>query len=126
MMESSLLQRHNLTPSALAPSFYNTPPCEAPMPFSTRPSHRFPVHCSVTYNAESFQREGTIWNFSNKEIGTFYVFIISRSMLMCGCPRNTPFILSLQHQRGGLALSHRARVQRGEPATARCASTGDF
>lgn len=25
------------------------------MPFSIRPSRRFPVQCSVTYNAEQFQ-----------------------------------------------------------------------
>jgi hypothetical protein len=29
---------------------YNTPPCEAPMPFTLRPYRRFPVHCAVTYN----------------------------------------------------------------------------
>ena len=33
---------------------YNTPPCEAPMPFSIRPYSRFPVQCSVTYNAGPF------------------------------------------------------------------------
>ena len=33
---------------------YNTPPCEAPMPFSIRPFRRFPVHCAVTYNARLF------------------------------------------------------------------------
>ena len=33
--------------------------------------------------------------------------------------------LSLSSRGGGLAVSHRARVQRGESATARCASTGN-
>jgi len=46
-------------------------------------------------------------------------------MPMCGCPANTSSILSLQYQRNGLAASQRARVQRGESATARCASTGN-
>jgi hypothetical protein len=53
--------------SALAPSshpFYNEPPCEAPMPFSIRPYRRFPVECSVTYNAGPLQGEGTVWNLS--------------------------------------------------------------
>jgi hypothetical protein len=31
------------------------------MPFSIRPSRRFPVHCSVTYNAGPFQGQ---WNLS--------------------------------------------------------------
>jgi len=34
------------------------------MPFSIRPYRRFPVHCSVTYNAGPFQGQGTIWNLS--------------------------------------------------------------
>lgn len=34
------------------------------MPFSIRPYRRFPVHCSVTYNAGPFQGEGTVWNLS--------------------------------------------------------------
>lgn len=34
------------------------------MPFSIRPYRRFPVHCSVTYNAGPFQGQGTVWNFS--------------------------------------------------------------
>jgi hypothetical protein len=34
------------------------------MPFSIRPYHRFPVHCSVTYHADPFQGQGTIWNLS--------------------------------------------------------------
>jgi hypothetical protein len=34
------------------------------MPFSIRPYQRFPVHCSVTYNAGPFQGHGTIWNLS--------------------------------------------------------------
>ena len=34
------------------------------MPFSIRPYRRFPVQCSVTYNAGPFQGHGTIWNLS--------------------------------------------------------------
>ena len=34
------------------------------MPFSIRPYYRFPVQCSVTYNAGPFQGRGTVWNFS--------------------------------------------------------------
>ena len=34
------------------------------MPFSIRPLRRFPVQCSVTYNAGPFQGQGTIWNLS--------------------------------------------------------------
>ncbi len=34
------------------------------MPFSIRPFRRFPVHCSVTYNADPFQGQGTVWNLS--------------------------------------------------------------
>jgi len=34
------------------------------MPFSTRPFHRFPVHCAVTSNAGQFQGQGTVWNLS--------------------------------------------------------------
>jgi hypothetical protein len=34
------------------------------MPFSIRPFRRFPVQCSVTYNAGSFQGQGTVWNLS--------------------------------------------------------------
>ena len=34
------------------------------MPFSIRPFRRFPVQCSVTYNAGPFQGQGTIWNVS--------------------------------------------------------------
>jgi len=34
------------------------------MPFSIRPYRRFPVQCSVTYNAGPFQGQGTIWNLS--------------------------------------------------------------
>ena len=30
-------------PVALAPSFYNTPPCEVPMPLSIHPSRRLPL-----------------------------------------------------------------------------------
>jgi hypothetical protein len=43
---------------------YNTPACEAPMPFSIRPYRRFPVHCSVTYNARPTQGQSTIWSLS--------------------------------------------------------------
>jgi hypothetical protein len=43
---------------------YNTPPCEAPMPFLIRPSRRFPVCCPVTYHAGPFQGQGTVWNLS--------------------------------------------------------------
>ena len=34
------------------------------MPFSIRPFRRFPVQCSVTYNAGASQGRGTVWNFS--------------------------------------------------------------
>ena len=34
------------------------------MSFSIRPYQRFPVQCPVTYNAGSFQGQGTIWNLS--------------------------------------------------------------
>lgn len=34
------------------------------MPFSVRPYRRFPVQCSVTYNAGLFQGQGTVWNLS--------------------------------------------------------------
>jgi hypothetical protein len=34
------------------------------MPFSIRPFRRFPVQCSVTYNAGLFQGQGTVWNLS--------------------------------------------------------------
>lgn len=34
------------------------------MPFTLRPYRRFPVHCSVTYNAGSFHGQGTVWNLS--------------------------------------------------------------
>ena len=34
------------------------------MPFTLRLYQRFPVHCSVTYHAGTFQGQGTIWNFS--------------------------------------------------------------
>jgi len=34
------------------------------MLFSIRPYRRFPVQCSVTYNAGPFQGQGTIWNLS--------------------------------------------------------------
>ena len=34
------------------------------MPFSVRPHRRFPVCCSVTYQAGLFQGQGTVWNFS--------------------------------------------------------------
>ena len=34
------------------------------MPFTIRPSHRFPVPCAVTYNAGPFRCQGTVWNLS--------------------------------------------------------------
>jgi len=34
------------------------------MPFSIRPSLRFPVRCTVTNNAGHFQGQDTVWNFS--------------------------------------------------------------
>ena len=34
------------------------------MPFSIRLFRRFPVHCSVSYNAGPFQGQGTVWNLS--------------------------------------------------------------
>jgi hypothetical protein len=34
------------------------------MPFSIRSYRRFPVQCSVTYNAGPFQGQGTVWNLS--------------------------------------------------------------
>jgi len=34
------------------------------MPFSIRPSRRYPVHCAVTYNAGPFEGHGTVWNLS--------------------------------------------------------------
>ncbi len=34
------------------------------MSFSIRPFRRFPVHCSVSYNAGPFQGQGTVWNLS--------------------------------------------------------------
>ena len=34
------------------------------MPFSIRPYRRFPLQCSVTYNAGPFHGHGTIWNLS--------------------------------------------------------------
>ncbi len=37
-----------------SPPSYNTPPCEAPMPFTLRPYRRFPVQCAVTNNAGAF------------------------------------------------------------------------
>ena len=35
------------------------------MPFSIRLFRRFPVHCSVSYNAGPFQGQGTVWNLSS-------------------------------------------------------------
>ncbi|MFI5223788.1 MAG: PilZ domain-containing protein [Nitrospirales bacterium] len=43
---------------------YNTPPCEAAMPFSIRLFRRFPVHCVVSYSAGPFTGVGTVWNLS--------------------------------------------------------------
>ena len=35
------------------------------MPFTLRLYQRFPVLCSVTYNAGPFQGQGTVWNLSS-------------------------------------------------------------
>ena len=56
-----------------------------------------------------------------QETGTFY---FSGLISLCLCA-HTPFFSLYPIERGGLAASHRARVQRGESATARCASTGN-
>ena len=34
------------------------------MPFSIRPSRRFPVCCPVTYHYTDFEGHGTVWNLS--------------------------------------------------------------
>jgi len=34
------------------------------MAFTIRPYRRFPVQCSVTYNAGQFYGQGTVWNLS--------------------------------------------------------------
>jgi len=34
------------------------------MPFTIRPHCRFPVHCPVSYNADTSQGLGIVWNFS--------------------------------------------------------------
>ncbi|MCI0428419.1 MAG: PilZ domain-containing protein [Nitrospiraceae bacterium] len=34
------------------------------MSFSIRPLRRFPLQCSVSYNASPFQGQGTVWNLS--------------------------------------------------------------
>jgi hypothetical protein len=34
------------------------------MPFSIRLYQRFPMRCSVAYNADPFQGQGTVWNLS--------------------------------------------------------------
>ena len=34
------------------------------MPFSIRLFRRFPIYCSVSYNAGPFQGQGTVWNLS--------------------------------------------------------------
>jgi hypothetical protein len=34
------------------------------MPFSIRPSRRFPVCCAVTYQCGDFEGHGTVWNVS--------------------------------------------------------------
>jgi hypothetical protein len=64
---SAELAYHGLTCPLRLPSLpsYNTAaPCEGPMPFTIRPHRRFPVQCSVSYNAGPFQGQGTIWNLS--------------------------------------------------------------
>jgi hypothetical protein len=35
------------------------------MPFVLRPFRRFPVQCSVAYNAGPFQGQGTVWSLSS-------------------------------------------------------------
>jgi hypothetical protein len=47
---------HFPTPRLVVCSFfsYNTPPCEAIMPFSIRPYRRLPVHSAVPYHADTF------------------------------------------------------------------------
>src|SRR5437879_4641714 len=47
-----------------SPPTITTALCEGPMPFSIRLYRRFPVQCSVIYNAVPFQGQGTIWNLS--------------------------------------------------------------
>jgi hypothetical protein len=47
---------------------YNTPPCEAPMPFTIRPCRRSSVPCSATYHAGSFHSEGTAWNLADRHV----------------------------------------------------------
>ena len=51
-----LIQQRDLAPRLAVCyfAFYTGPPCEVPMPFSIRPFRRFPVQCSVTYNAGPF------------------------------------------------------------------------
>jgi len=44
--------------------FYNTPPCEAFMPFTIRPFRRIPLCCPVTYQVEHFEGLGMVWNVS--------------------------------------------------------------
>ena len=43
------------------------------MPFSIRLYRRFPVQCSVTYNASPFQGQGTEWNLpvSDKQLSRY-------------------------------------------------------
>jgi len=41
------------------------------MPFSIRPYCRFPVQCSVTYNAGPFQGKATVWNLSLRGLRLF-------------------------------------------------------
>jgi hypothetical protein len=59
---SGLLRFIALTLRLCSYPFYNTPPCEAPMPFSIRPCS--PVLYSVSYNAGPFRGKGTVWNLS--------------------------------------------------------------
>ena len=33
------------------------------MAFTIRPYRRFPLQCSVSYNAGPFHGQGTVWNF---------------------------------------------------------------
>src|SRR6266550_3732276 len=66
LQQSSTEQYHHFLPrlAVCAVPSYNTPPCEAPMPFSVRPDRRFPLCCPVTYHAGLFEGQGIVWNLS--------------------------------------------------------------
>lgn len=59
-------------------------------------------------------------------VGTFYVFLGSRSIPKWGSVAERYFQLFLHDQRNGLVVSHRARVERGSSEGARSASTEDY